>query len=186
MAEVALDELKRRMGDRVRILAAGSWSMPDPSDSLPTTAHLGLLDYADTGELYRHCDIGLALTVSEHPSYLPLELMACGAAVVAFDNPAGSWLLRDGDNCLLAPRTVDGLVDRLEAMAVNPTLRHRLAEQAMKDIVERNSDWDAALSGIYAYMTNPGRVGAADGLAPAEPAGTHRAHRRAAPPPRHA
>ena len=186
MAEVALDELKRRLGDRVRILAAGSWSMPDPGDSLPTTAHLGLLDYADTGELYRHCDMGLALTVSEHPSYLPLELMACGAAVVAFDNPAGSWLLRDGDNCLLAPRTVDGLVDRLEAMAVNPTLRHRLAEQAMKDIVERNSDWDAALSGVYAYMTHPERVGAADGLAPAEPAGTHRAHRRAPPPARHA
>jgi hypothetical protein len=74
----------------------------------------------------------------------------------------------------------------MEAMAVDTALHHRLAKQAMKDIVERNSDWDAALSGIYAYMTNPGRVGAADGLAPAEPAGTHRAHRRAAPPPRHA
>jgi glycosyltransferase involved in cell wall biosynthesis len=160
--------------------------MPDPSDSLPTTAHLGLLDYADTGELYRHCDIGLALTVSEHPSYLPLELMACGAAVVAFDNPAGSWLLRDGDNCLLAPRTVDGLVDRMETMAVDPELRRRLADQGLQDIAARHSDWDAALSGVYAYMTDPERAAAADGLAPADLAGTHRADRRAAPPARHA
>lgn len=43
---------------------------------------------------------GPALTVSRHPSYLPLELMACGAAVVAFDSQDFSWLLRSGENCL--------------------------------------------------------------------------------------
>ena len=32
---------------------------------------LGLLDYRATGELYRNSDVGLALTVSKHPSYLP-------------------------------------------------------------------------------------------------------------------
>lgn len=184
LTQPALNELKDRLGDGIRIVAAGSWA--ETGDRLPSMIHLGLIDYVDTGELYRHCDMGLVLTVSEHPSYLPLELMACGAPVVAFDNPAGGWLLRDGVNCLLAPRTVDGLVDRLEAMAVDPELRRRLADQALRDIAARHSDWDAALSGVYAYMTDPERAAAADRLAPADLAGTHRADRQAAPPARHA
>ena len=184
LAEAALHELKDRMGDRIRIVAAGSWAPVESHDRLPAIASLGLLDYAETGDLYRSCDMGLALTVSEHPSYLPLELMACGASVVCLDNPAGGWLLRDGVNCLLAPRTVDGLVDRLEAMTVNPPLRRRLAGQALKDIAEFHSDWDVALSGIYDFLTNPESAGAADVPAP-RALGTHRSRRPAEGHPRH-
>jgi glycosyltransferase involved in cell wall biosynthesis len=173
LAEAALDELKDRLGDRIRIIAAGSWAASVPGGRLPSISHLGLLDYAETGTLYRSCDMGLALTVSEHPSYLPLELMACGAGVVAFDNPAGHWLLKDSVNCLLAPRTVDGLADRLEFMAVSPILRRRLAEHALKDIAAHHSDWDAALSGIYPYLSDP--EGAAPPAAtPGASGGTHR------------
>jgi glycosyltransferase involved in cell wall biosynthesis len=77
----------------------------------------GLLDYRATGDLYRRCDVGLALTVSKHPSYLPLELMACGVPVVAFDNPWGHWILKDGHNSLLAQRTVPSLTDKLHGSA---------------------------------------------------------------------
>jgi len=174
LALPALNELKDRLGDRIRIVAAGSWA--ETGTSLPSMTHLGLLDYAETGDLYRHCDMGLVLTVSEHPSYLPLELMACGAPVVAFDNPAGGWLLRDGVNCLLAPRTVDGLVERLEAMAVNPTLRRRLADRAVADIAERHSDWDAALGGVYDFLADPERMAATDAQT-AEFGVTHRGGR---------
>ncbi len=176
LALPALNELKDRLGDRIRIVAAGSWA--ETGTSLPSMTHLGLLDYAETGDLYRHCDMGLVLTVSEHPSYLPLELMACGAPVVAFDNPAGGWLLRDGVNCLLAPRTVDGLVERLEAMAVNPTLRRRLADRAVADIAERHSDWDAALGGVYDFLADPERMAATDAQT-AELGVTHRGGRPA-------
>jgi glycosyltransferase involved in cell wall biosynthesis len=174
LALPALNELKDRLGDRIRIMAAGSWA--ETGTSLPSMTHLGLLDYAETGDLYRHCDMGLVLTVSEHPSYLPLELMACGAPVVAFDNPAGGWLLRDGVNCLLAPRTIDGLVDKLEAMAVDPTLRSRLAQQALVDIAERHSDWDASLGDLYDFLADPERVAGADART-AEVGGTHRGRR---------
>jgi glycosyltransferase involved in cell wall biosynthesis len=174
LALPALNELKDRLGDRIRIVAAGSWA--ETGTSLPSMTHLGLLDYTETGDLYRHCDMGLVLTVSEHPSYLPLELMACGAPVVAFDNPAGGWLLRDGVNCLLAPRTVDGLVERLEAMAIDPTLRRRLADRAVADIAERHSDWDAALGGLYGYLADPDRVAATDAMG-GEGGGSHRGDR---------
>jgi O-antigen biosynthesis protein len=115
----------------------------------------GLVDYRATGDLYRGVDVGLALTVSRHPSYLPLELMASGAAVVAFDNPWGHWLLEDGENSLLARRTIDGLADAMERMVRDGDLRGRLAASGTKLVTGSHSDWDAALGGIYDYLCDP-------------------------------
>jgi O-antigen biosynthesis protein len=153
LASVALKELKRRLGDRVRIVTAGSWARP--ADLGSGIKHLGLLDYRETANLYRHCDIGIALTVSEHPSYLPLELMACGVAVVAFDNPAGSWLLHDQKNCLLARRTADGLSSVVERLVRDVGLRRELTQQGLHDIDERFSSWDKTFSGIYRFLGDP-------------------------------
>jgi glycosyltransferase involved in cell wall biosynthesis len=153
LASLALRELKDRLGDRVRIVTAGSWATdPAAADAIK---QLGLLSYRATGELYRRCDVGLALTVSKHPSYLPLELMACGVPVVAFDNPWGHWILKDGENSVLARRTVTGLVDSLERMCVNPQLREKLAKNALADIADRHGDWDSAFRGIYDYLCDP-------------------------------
>ncbi len=154
LASPALEEVKRRVGDRVRILTAGSWAVPEP-EGLPPMRHLGLLDYRATGELYRHCDVGLSLTVSKHPSYLPLELMACGAAVVAFDNPWGHWLLRDGENSLLALRTVAGLAGAIERLVVDEDLRLRLGQAGVAEIARSYGSWDTALAGIYPYLCDP-------------------------------
>ena len=153
LASLALRELKERLGDGVRIVTAGSWATdPDAADAIK---QLGLLPYKATGELYRHCDVGLALTVSKHPSYLPLELMACGVPVVAFDNSWGHWILKDGENSLLARRTVPGLVDAMERMVVDPELRRRLASTAVADIAAHHGSWDAAFRGIYDYLCDP-------------------------------
>src|SRR5450631_1205367 len=153
LASLALRELKERLGDNVRIVTAGSWATdPAAADAIK---QLGLLPYKATGELYRRCDVGLALTVSKHPSYLPLELMACGVPVVAFDNPWGHWILEDGRNSLLARRTVTGLVDALEKVCVSGPLRKQLATNAVADIAARHGSWDAAFRGIYDYLCDP-------------------------------
>jgi O-antigen biosynthesis protein len=153
IASLALDQLKQRLGSGVRIVTAGSWARPD--DLGRGIEHLGLLDYRDTGALYRQCDVGIALTLSEHPSYLPLELMACGTPVVAFDNPAGDWILHHEQNSLRCPRTVDGLAGALERIASDGPLRERLGRQALADIAARHGDWDTAFSGIYEYLCDP-------------------------------
>jgi GT2 family glycosyltransferase/glycosyltransferase involved in cell wall biosynthesis len=153
LASLALDQVKERLGDRVRIVTAGSWARPDELGR--GIEHLGLLDYRDTGALYRTCDAGIALTLSAHPSYLPLELMACGTPVVAFDNPAGDWILHHEQNSLRCPRTVDGLADALERIAVDGPLRRRLGEAALADIAARHSDWDAAFAGVYRFLCDP-------------------------------
>lgn len=157
LASLALAEAKLRLGDRVRFVTAGSWA--SPKDVGGGITHLGLLDYRGTGALYRTCDIGIALTVSEHPSYLPLELMASGAAVISFDKKAFSWLLRDGENCLRVPLNVDGLVDAIERLVCDVELRHQLAKQALVDIDRDFSSWESALGGIYDYLRDPGAAG---------------------------
>lgn len=157
LASPALAELKRRLGLGVRIVTAGSWA--HPNDLGRGIEHLGLLDYRDTGKLYRQCDLGIALTVSEHPSYLPLELLACGAPVVAFDNPAGDWIIQHEQNSIRCPRTVDGLAEGVERLATDAALRQRLAARGLEDIAARHSNWDRALSGIYSYLCDPGSSG---------------------------
>ena len=159
LASVALEELKRRLGDRVRIVAAGSWARPQGQDLDAVIRHLGLLDYRATGPLYRTCDVGLALTVSKHPSYLPLELMACGVPVVAFDSPDFSWLLRNEENCLLVERTVDGIVDGLERLVVDAELRRRLSKQGLADVSANHASWDKSLAGVYRFLCDPEGVG---------------------------
>jgi GT2 family glycosyltransferase/glycosyltransferase involved in cell wall biosynthesis/predicted SAM-dependent methyltransferase len=153
MTSLALEELKRRLGDGVRIITAGAWATGGGAEM--DVKRLGLLDYRATGELYRQCDVGLALTVSKHPSYLPLEMMACGVPVVAFDNPWGYWILDEGVNSLMAKRTVDSLVDRLETMCVQTETRKQMAAAALQTIATGHSDWEKALAPIYPYLCDP-------------------------------
>jgi O-antigen biosynthesis protein len=166
LASQSIDLVKRRFGDDVRIVTAGSWARPD--DVGRGIDHLGLLDYRDTGELYRQCDLGVALTVSAHPSYLPIELMASGMPVVAFDNPAGDWILHDHVNCIRCHQTVDGLAEAISELVADPALRVRLGQGALDAIAARHSSWDTALSGVYDLLCDPEAVSAAwsdpDGL----------------------
>ena len=145
--------MKEALGDDVHIITAGAWAR---TQSLGTGIdHLGLLDYRDTGELYRTCDLALTLTVSEHPSCLPLELMACGVPVVAFDLPPGYWILRDGENCLLARRTVASLTEQLLRLATDDPLRADLATGALASIAASHASWDANLAGVHAALGAP-------------------------------
>ena len=153
LAARAVRLVKDELADDVRIVTAGSWAFPEHMDSLIT--HMGQLDYRETGPLYRNCDIGVALTTSEHPSYLPLELMACGTAVVAFENPAGDWLLRHDDNCIRSPQTADGLAAEIIALACDHDRRQRLAKQGLADIAARHARWDQNLAGVYGYLCDP-------------------------------
>src|SRR5207248_7472738 len=55
---------------------------------------LGVVPISDLGSLYRSCDVALVLSHT-NLSLLPLELMACGCAVVSNEGPNVEWLLTD-------------------------------------------------------------------------------------------
>ncbi|MEO7803579.1 MAG: glycosyltransferase [Actinomycetota bacterium] len=153
IAAGALLRLKERFQDQVRIVTAGSWASSGASEDY--LDHLGLLDYKETADLYRSCDIGLVLSVSKHPSYLPMQLMASGCLVVSNVNPSGKWILRSEENCLLAPPTVESVFLALERGLTDVALRTRLTHQALEDIRRGHSDWTPIMDDIYGYLCNP-------------------------------
>lgn len=154
LAYAALSEIKRIHGDGVRIVAAGARYLPPSADFID----LGLLDYRATGALYRETDIGLTLQISRHPSYLPLELMACGVPMVAPDSSWFEWLFTDGENSLLAMRTYEDIVERLDLLVRDAVLRRRLAAGALRTIDMAHSSWDDALADVFEYLCDPETV----------------------------
>ncbi len=147
----ALSEIKRRYGDRVRIVAAGAKYLPPSADFID----LGLLDYRATGRLYRDTDIGITLQISRHPSYLPLELMASGVAMVVPDSPWFRWLFQPGENARTTMMTYDEVVAGLDELVRDAETRRRIAAAGVATIDAEHSDWDAALDGIYEFLCDP-------------------------------
>ncbi len=147
----ALSEIKRRHGDHVRIIAAGAKYLPPSADFID----LGLLDYRATGRLYRETDIGVTMQISRHPSYLPLELMASGVAMVSPDSSWFRWLFHPGENARTTMMTYDDVVEGIDQLVRDADLRHRISEGGRATIDDHHSDWDAALSGLYAFLCDP-------------------------------
>lgn len=139
----ALRTVKAELGDDVDIVTAGApWSTAALGlDTVMT--NLGLLGYRATGDLYRSCDAGAVLMMTSHPSYLPMELMACGAAVVTNANPRTAWLLRDGENAYLAETTPAAVAERILTALTDDVRRATITENARTFVAAERSDWDA-------------------------------------------
>jgi O-antigen biosynthesis protein len=153
MAET-LRKLKQRMGNDVQIITAGEeWDAAAYGLS-NTVLNLGLLNYETTGALYRACDAGIVLMMTRHPSYLPLELMACGALVVTNRNPDTGWLLKDEENCLLAEPTPTAIAEAVEKGLRDSELRRRITANARDRVTAGHADWDAAVERIHQFMRN--------------------------------
>ena len=151
----ALRLLKKRMGKRVRIVAAGGSWKPRDYGLHGIVENLGLLEYRQTAELYRSCQVGLVMMFTRHPSYLPLELMASGCLVVTNLNPATRWLLKDRENCRLSEASATCLADVLENALKIESDRNRITTHAASLIQTSFSKWDLEIEKIYRYMCDP-------------------------------
>jgi len=149
--------LKKKLGDRVRIVSAGDrWDAKD-YDLKGVVENLGLLSYQQTAELYRNCQMGLVMMFTRHPSYLPFELMASKSLVVTNYNPATLWFLKDGENCLLSEVSATSLTSVLEQGITNHEQRLRITDNALTQIQARYCDWGQQIEKIYRYMCSARR-----------------------------
>jgi len=102
--------------------------------------------------LYSGCDIYLCPSWDEGLGMPPMEAMACGAALVTYDNGGCRDYARDGETALVAKRRdVDDLAAKLEQLAARPELRARLAT-AGSALVTTAFDWDRTverLEGLF-------------------------------------
>jgi O-antigen biosynthesis protein len=148
----ALQKIKKKYGECVRIYSAGSnW---DPrSYDLEGIINLGILPYEKTGDLYRNCDLGLSFIFTKHPSYLPFELMACGCPVITNHNQATTWFLKDDINCLLTEPSVSCICENIERLIDNSDLRKKLSFNGLKSIQKTN--WNEEIEKIYEFICQP-------------------------------
>jgi glycosyltransferase involved in cell wall biosynthesis len=97
---------------------------PPRSIQLPFSAVLpGILAPSDLAALYRSCTVALVLSHT-NLSMLPLELMACGCAVVSNSGPNVEWLLTDQTTQIASP-VPEALADSMLALLENEQLRAR-------------------------------------------------------------
>jgi hypothetical protein len=111
------------------------------------TPHIAWGEYQ---EFVASMDAGFVLMDTPHPSYPPLDLAAAGAAVLTNTYPGKESLSQYSDNILLAPPTVEGLVEglrRLQALAEDSGERGRRREA---DCIGR--DWTAALEPVVSRL----------------------------------
>jgi len=140
------------MGDRIQILTAGAPWSPADYGLKGVVENLGLLGYSATGALYRTCDAGLVMMMTRHPSYLPMELMACGALVITNENRYTRWLLEHEQNCLLSDTSPSAVAEAVERGLLDKCLRERVARQAAEQVRARYSEWDREAEKIYQYI----------------------------------
>ena len=148
--------LKKRMGDSIRIISAGDTWHPRDHDLLGVVENLGRLAYQDTCELYRQCRAGVTMMFTNHPSYLPLELMASGCLVITNANPATSWLLKDGYNCRLTRASATCIADTIEeVLNMDDGEYTRITSNALDLIRSQYQDWDREIEKIFRFMCRP-------------------------------
>ena len=144
----SLARLKRDYGDRVDIVCAGEDWNPGQFGLNGKIRNLGVLgSLDDVAALYRSCDIGLVFMQTKHPSYQPFEFMASGMATVSNINPATTWLLRDGENCLLTPPLPTPTAERLGRLVDDVELRQRISANGLAQV--RQIRWEDQIESIW-------------------------------------
>jgi glycosyltransferase involved in cell wall biosynthesis len=113
---------------------------PNPYDEFHANVHQSHL-----AALYSGCDIYLCPSWDEGLGMPPMEAMACGTALVTYDNGGSRDYARDCETALVARRRdPDDLAAKLERMATDRALRDRLAT-AGAAFVTTTFNWDRAV-----------------------------------------
>jgi glycosyltransferase involved in cell wall biosynthesis len=107
---------------------------------------------ASLAALYSGCDLYLCPSWDEGLGMPPMEAMACGAALVTYDNGGCRDYARDGETALVAPRRdATALASALARLAADPALRARIAA-AGTAYVTTAFDWERAVRRLAALL----------------------------------
>ena len=151
----ALRRLKADHGDGVEIVAVGESWHPGAFGVGDVLENRGdVRDMDALAELYRSSHVGLFFMLTRHPSYLPLEWMASGLAVVTNRNPHTAWLLRDEENALLAPPLPSAVAAQLGRLVRDAALRERLAAAGAQEV--SGTSWEEEIDRVWAAMCRRG------------------------------
>jgi glycosyltransferase involved in cell wall biosynthesis len=151
---LVLDAVARRLPGTQFVLAG--W---DTESYRIPFEHLacGTLALDELPDVYSQCDVALVLSLT-NLSLLPLELMACGCAVVSNRGPNVQWLL-DDEVALLTDATPEALADGICALLQDDARRQALAARA--EAFARGQTWETVAREFEAGLRQVRRLGTA-------------------------
>jgi glycosyltransferase involved in cell wall biosynthesis len=156
LAASALRDIKAQLFEKVDIfLAGGEW---DPAEHglRGVARNLGMIAHAEMGDVYRMADVALCLTASRNPSFMLLELMACGTAIVTVRNRHAAWMLGDGEIAFECEASRSELADTVLAALADPALRAARVARGLEVVAARFSDWSPACERVMAAVQGTG------------------------------
>lgn len=147
-----LRRVKQRYGEGVEILCVGEDWDPGQYGVAAVLTNVGMLESLEAvADLYRSCDIGLVFMLTRHPSYQPLEFMACGTATVTNDNPYTSWLLEHEHTALVSPPLPDLVAAQIGRLVEDPMLRTRITSAGSERVA--GTRWEDEFERVWRTIT---------------------------------
>lgn len=132
-----LIKLKRKLGDKVRIISVGE----DWTDTYPGYLDLGiecagrLGSMEEVAKLYGESHFGLCFMMTPHPSYQPLEYIASGCIPLTnrtMYREHSEWLLEAERKCLELPMIPEVAADKIRRLINDTTLREGIYADMMR------------------------------------------------------
>lgn len=141
-----------------RIIDPDEWNLHfvgrgTPELTLPRDVHVTItegLGWTEYQELVASMDAALVLMDTPHPSYPPYDLASVGAAVLTNSHGIKTDLSDISDNIVVAPSTVDGLLDGLRELVELARDPERRAANVAVDHINR--DWGATLAPVVDWV----------------------------------
>lgn len=144
----AFEKVKARH-PKARLVGFG---LKRPKPQLPYDEYHENLPQERLRWLYGRCQIYLCPSWDEGLGMPSMEAMACGAALVTYDNGGCRDYALDGQTALVARRRdVDDLARQLERLVADPGLREKIAREG-EMFVSREFDWERAVAQIEALF----------------------------------
>ncbi len=160
-----------------RILDPDEWELHfvgrgTPELTLPRDVHVNVIEglgWTDYQQLVASMDAAIVLMDTPHPSYPPYDLASVGAAVLTNSHGTKTDLSDISDNIVVAPPTVDGLLEGLREVVTLARDPERRAANVAADHVRR--DWEQTLVPVVDWVMERfagvvGDEGDAGGLVP--------------------
>lgn len=146
-------EAVSRVKARHPALKLVGFGVKKPRAALPYDEYYENLPQRRLAWLYSRCPIYLCPSWDEGLGMPAMEAMACGAALVTYDNGGCRDYALPGETALVARRRdVIDLAEKLERLVADRALRRQIAGAGMA-FIRREFDWERAVSRMEALFS---------------------------------
>jgi len=113
--------------------------------------NLGVLTHEELAREMNDAHVLLCFSLSANISWVPLQGMACGCAVVDADVPGVREMIRNGETCRLAEPHPDAVAAALTALIDDEPARQRIARAAAAEM--QRGGWEASARQFERILT---------------------------------